>query len=38
MIDEDTELFKVKLDHLINVFKTDAISEFMGMKKSMLED
>ncbi|KRX02142.1 hypothetical protein PPERSA_06337 [Pseudocohnilembus persalinus] len=38
IIDEDTEHFKVKLDHLINVFKTDAISEFMSMKKSMLED
>ncbi|KAL4508125.1 hypothetical protein ABPG72_021498 [Tetrahymena utriculariae] len=38
VIDEDTEHFKVKIEHLLNVFKTDAISEFMGMKRSMLED
>lgn len=38
LIDEDTEHFKVKIEHLLNLFKTDAISEFMGMKRSMLED
>ena len=34
----DTERYKIKLEHLLNVFKTDAISEFMNMKKSLLED
>lgn len=38
IIDEDTEHFKVRLEHLLNVFKTDAVSEFMGMKRSMLDD
>jgi hypothetical protein len=37
VIDEDTEHFKNKLEHLLNSFKTDAISEFMGMKKAMLD-
>lgn len=38
VIDEDTEHFKVRLEHLLNVFKTDAVSEFMSMKRSMLDD
>lgn len=38
IIDQDTEQYKIKLDHLINVFKAEAVQEFMGMKKSMLED
>jgi hypothetical protein len=37
IIDEDTESYKAKLDYLINIFKNDALSEFMGMKKSLLE-
>ena len=37
-MDEDTEHFKVRLEHLLNVFKTDAVSEFMSMKRSMLDD
>jgi hypothetical protein len=37
IIDEDTEHFKNRLENLLNTFKTDAVSEFMGMKKSMLE-
>lgn len=36
-MDEDTEHFKNKLEHLLNNFKTDAVSEFMSMKKDMLE-
>lgn len=38
VIDEDTEHFKIKLEHLLNIFKSDATTEFMQMKKSMLED
>ena len=38
IIDEDTENFRIKLDHLINVFKSDALSEFMNMKKFLLEN
>ena len=38
IIDEDTENFRIKLDHLINIFKNDAISEFMSMKKFLLEN
>ena len=37
VIDEDTEHFRNRLEHLLNTFKTDAVSEFMGMKKSMIE-
>lgn len=37
VMDEDTEHFKNKLEHLLNNFKTDAVSEFMSMKKEMLE-
>ena len=37
-MDEDTENFKNKLDNLINIFKTNAISEFMDMKKELLEE
>ncbi|CAD8192834.1 unnamed protein product [Paramecium pentaurelia] len=38
IIDEDTEQFKIRLEHILNVFKTEATSEFMTMKRSMLED
>ena len=38
IIDEDTENFRIKLDHLINVFKNDALGEFMNMKKFLLEN
>ncbi|EGR33012.1 hypothetical protein IMG5_063830 [Ichthyophthirius multifiliis] len=38
IVDEDTEHFKIKVEHLLSVFKADAISEFMGMKRSLLED
>lgn len=44
LIDEDTENFKNRLgkssylDNLINVFKTNAISEFMEMKKDLIEE
>ncbi|CAD8203362.1 unnamed protein product [Paramecium octaurelia] len=38
IIDEDTEQFKIRLEHILNVFKTEATSEFMAMKRSMLED
>ena len=37
-MDVDTENFKNKLDNLINIFKTNAISEFMEMKKDLLEE
>ena len=37
IIDEDTEHFKNRLEHLLNGFKTDAVSEFMSMKQSMLD-
>ena len=37
VIDEDTEHFKNKLEHLLNNFKVDAVSEFMSMKKDMLD-
>jgi hypothetical protein len=36
VIDEDTEHFRNRLEHLLNGFKTDAVGEFMSMKKSML--
>lgn len=38
IIDEDTENFRVKLDNLINIFKKDALAEFMSMKKFLLEN
>ncbi len=38
MIDEDTEQFKIKLENLVNIFKADAVSEFMSMKKGLLEN
>lgn len=37
IIDEDTQHFRNRLEHLLNTFKTDAVSEFMSMKKSMIE-
>lgn len=37
IIDEDAENFKIRLEHLLNVFKSDALIEFMSMKKSMLD-
>ena len=37
VIDEDTEQFRNRLEHLLNGFKSDAVSEFMSMKKAMLE-
>lgn len=37
IIDEDTENYKTKLDYLINIFKNDTLSEFMSMKKVLLE-
>ena len=37
VIDEDTEHFRNRLEHLLNGFKTDAVSEFMSMKKAMLD-
>lgn len=37
IIDEDTEHFRNRLENLLNTFKTDAVSEFMSMKKSMIE-
>ena len=38
MIDEDTEHFKAKLDDLINKFRAETISEFMAVKRSLLEE
>jgi centrosomal protein POC5 len=37
IIDEDTEHFRNRLEHLLNGFKTDAVGEFMSMKRSMLD-
>jgi len=37
VIDEDTEHFKNRLEHLLNGFKVDAVSEFMSMKKALLD-
>lgn len=37
IIDEDTQHFRNRLEHLLNTFKTDAVSEFMSMKRSMIE-
>ena len=37
VIDQDTEHFKNKLEHLLNNFKVDAVSQFMGMKREMLD-
>ena len=37
VIDEDTEQFRNRLQHLLNGFKSDAVSQFMSMKKAMLE-
>lgn len=36
-MDEDTEHFRNRLEHLLNGFKTDAVGEFMAMKRSMLD-
>lgn len=38
IIDEDTEHYKIKIEHLLNIFKNDAIKEFLDMKKYMLEE
>ena len=37
VIYEDTEEFKKRLERWLNGFKTDAVSQFMGMKRSMLD-
>lgn len=37
VIDEDTQHFRNRLEHLLNTFKTDAVGEFMSMKQSMLD-
>ena len=37
VIDQDTEQFRNRLEHLLNGFKIDAVSEFMSMKKALLE-
>jgi len=36
IIDQDTERFKLKLENILNIFKTDAVNEFLIMKRSML--
>ncbi len=38
IIDEDTEEFKYKLETLIGGFKKDAVNEFIGMKKALLDE
>ena len=38
VIDEDAEHFKAKLDNLINNFRTETLSEFMSIKRSLLEE
>ena len=37
VIDEDTEHFKNRLEHLLNTFKTDTVSQFMSMKREMIQ-
>lgn len=37
IIDEDTQHFRNRLQNLLNIFKTDAVTEFMSMKRSMLD-
>lgn len=37
VMDEDTEHFRNRLEHLLNGFKTDAVSEFMSMKRDMVD-
>ena len=38
ILDEDAERFRDKLDNMVNKFKTETMSEFMSMKRSLLED
>jgi hypothetical protein len=38
VIDEDAEHFKAKLDNLINNFRTETLSEFMSIKRNLLEE
>lgn len=38
VIDEDAEHFKAKLDNLINNFRSETLSEFMSIKRSLLEE
>lgn len=38
VIDEDAEHFKTKLDNLINNFRTETMSEFMSIKRNLLEE
>ena len=38
MIDDDTEHFRNRLEYLLNGFKVDAVSEFISMKKAVLEN
>lgn len=38
ILDEDAEHFRNKLDEMINKFKTETMSEFMSMKRGLLEE
>lgn len=38
ILDEDAEKFKIKLEDMVNKFKSETMSEFMGMKRSLLEE
>ena len=38
VIDEDAEHFKTKLDNLINNFRAETMSEFMSIKRNLLEE
>lgn len=38
ILDEDAEHFKNKLEDMVNRFKTETMTEFMNMKKSLLEE
>ena len=38
IIDRDTEVFKNKLESILNKFKIDTLSEYMEAKKSLLEE
>lgn len=38
VLDEDTERFKIRLDELVNKFKFETLTEFMTVKKHLLDE
>lgn len=38
ILDEDTEMFKMRLDDMTNRFKLETLTEFMSAKKNLLDE